>query len=373
MPRSTLTIDLDAIAANVDALVRRAAPAQLAAVVKADGYGHGAVAVGRVALRAGAAMLAVAQVDEARRLRERGIDGPVLVLSEPSLDEVAGIVALGLEVMAYSATVIDALDAEVGRVGGPRVPVHLKIDTGMQRVGAPTDQACALAKRISTRPGLQLAAVATHLAVADEPGSPTTDVQLDRFDGVIADLSSAGIEVPCRHAANSAGLIVHDRARYDLVRCGIALYGVPPAPDLAGWIPLRPAMRFTSLVSHVKRVQAGSRISYGHRYEFPAATTVATVPVGYADGVPRCLGLNGGAVLVGGRRRPIRGVVTMDQLMVDLGDDDVAIGDEVVLLGEQGDSGITPDDWAGWADTIGYEIVCSVGRRAERVYTGATS
>ena len=373
MPRSTLTIDLDAIAANVAALVSRAAPAQLAAVVKADGYGHGAVAVGRVALGAGAAMLAVAQVDEARHLRASGIDGPILVLSEPSPAEVAGIVALGLEAMVYSAAVIDALDAEVTRVAAPRVRVHLKIDTGMQRVGAPIDQACALAQRVSSRPGLELAAVATHLAVADEPRSPTTDVQLDRFDDVLAHLAGTGIEVPCRHAANSAGLIVHDRARYDLVRCGIALYGVPPAPDLAGWMPLRPAMRFTSVVSHVKRVQAGSRISYGHRYEFPAAATVATVPVGYADGVPRSLGLNGGAVLVGGLRRPIRGVVTMDQLMVDVGDDEVAVGDEVVLLGEQEDRRITPDDWAAWADTIGYEIVCAVGRRAERVYTGVAS
>ena len=213
---------------------------------------------------------------------------------------------------------------------------------------------------------LELEALWTHCAVADEPDRTFTGEQLDRFDAVVAELARAGIEVPLTHAANSAAAITHPAARRSLVRCGIAVYGVDPSPELAGALPLRPALRLRSEVSFVKRVAAGEGISYGLHHTFDRATTVATVPIGYADGVRRRLGLLHQEVLVGGVRRPIVGVVTMDQLMVDCGDDPVAVGDEVVLLGRQGDEEVRATEWAAALDTIGYEITCGIGPRVPR-------
>jgi alanine racemase len=247
--------------------------------------------------------------------------------------------------------------------------VHLKVDTGMHRVGAEPIDVARLAKRIVDTPSLRLAAVWTHLAVADDPGDPYTAEQLACFDAVLAELSAAGIAVPLVHAANSAGALAHPAARRDAVRAGIAVYGIPPSAALAEHCrDLVPALSVRSLVTHVQRRYAGDRISYGLRLRFADDTTVATVPVGYADGVPRRLSATGGSVLIGGRHRPIVGVVTMDQLMVDCGDDDVARGDEVVLIGRQGDATITADDWANRLDTIGYEIVTGLGPRLPRIH-----
>jgi alanine racemase len=362
-------IDLDAVRANVRALADLAAPAALMAVVKADGYGHGAVPVARAALDAGAEWLGVALVEEGAELRAAGVDAPILVLSEPPPPAAPAVVDLGLTPVAYTRPGIDALAKAVADSGGGPLPVHLKVDTGMHRVGCEAGDACALAQSIATRDELHLQGVLTHFAVADEPDDPYTDEQLDRFDGVLADLRGAGVTFDLVHAANSAALLEFtDRARFDLVRCGIAAYGVPPAPRLAGRVPLRPAMALKARVSHVKRLPSGARLSYGLRYTMPNDGTVATVPVGYADGVPRALSATGGEVIVRGRRHPIAGTVTMDQLMVDVGDTPVDVGDEVVLLGHDGDAEVTADEWADRLGTIGYEIVCSIGRRVPRVY-----
>jgi alanine racemase len=247
--------------------------------------------------------------------------------------------------------------------------VHVKIDTGMHRVGAAPEAALGLADAVNRRPELRLAALFTHLAVADEPENPFTAAQLERFERVRATLARRGTRPELVHAANSAGLIAHPASRYDLVRAGIALYGIDPCPELAGRVDLRPAMALKARVSYVKEVPAGDRISYGLRYRFDRPSTVATVPIGYADGVTRRLSAVGGEVLLGGGRRPIAGTVTMDQIMVDCGDDGaVAVGDEVVLIGSQGDDEITAADWARLLDTIGYEVVCGVGPRVPRVY-----
>jgi alanine racemase len=235
-------------------------------------------------------------------------------------------------------------------------------------VGADPGDVLGLAKEIASHPELDLEALWTHCAVADEPDNPFTDEQLDRFDAVAAELERAGLLPPMRHAANTAAAIEHPRSRYDLVRAGIGIYGVSPAPALDGRVDLRPAMSLRAEVSMVKRVAAGERVSYGLRHRFARDTVVATVPIGYADGVPRRLSAVGGEVLVGGRRRPIVGVVTMDQLMVDCGDDAVAVGDEVVLIGAQGDEVITAAEWAAPLDTIAYEIVCGIGPRVPRTY-----
>jgi alanine racemase len=362
-------VSLGAIRANVAALRELAAPAELCAVVKADGYGHGAAPVAKAALDAGATWLGVAQVPEATELRAAGIGAPILLLSEPRPDEVGEALAAELHITVYRPELIDELASAAAATGGAPVPVHLKVDTGMRRVGVAVDDALAVAARIAEDPALSLRSVWTHCAVADEPGNQFTTVQLGRYDGVLADITAAGIEVPMRHAANSAAAIAHPASRYDLVRCGIAVYGIPPAPALDGRVDLQPAVRLATEVSFVKDVAADEGVSYGHHQRTARATRVATLPIGYADGVFRALPLAGQDVLVGGQRRPMLGVVTMDQVMVDLGPDStVAPGDEVVLLGAQGAERITPDEWAAKLGTISYEVVCALGARIERRY-----
>jgi alanine racemase len=365
-------VDLDAIRANVRALADFAAPAALMAVVKADGYGHGAVPVARAAIEAGASWLGVALVEEGAELRAAGIEAPILVLSEPRPAAAPAVVGLGLTPVVYTPAGVEALAKAVahGDNADP-LPVHLKVDTGMHRVGCMADDARALGESVAGRDELRLEGVLTHFAVADEPDNPYTSQQLDRFDRVLEDLRVAGVEFDMVHAANSAGLLAFgDRARFDLVRCGIAVYGVPPAPGLAGRVPLRPAMALKAQVSHVKRLAAGARLSYGLRYTMAQDGSVATVPLGYADGVPRALSTSGGEVVVRGRRHPIAGTVTMDQFMVDVGGAPVEVGDEVVLLGRDGDAEVTADEWADRLGTINYEIVCGIGRRVPRTYPG---
>lgn len=370
---SVAQIDLGAVAHNVGVLADHAAGAQVCAVVKADGYGHGSVRVARAALAAGASWLGVAQVQEARALRAAGIDAPVLVLSEcdTSTDTLDHALAMDLHLVGYRAEFLDAVSERARAVGARPARIHLKVDTGMRRVGCEPHEAVELAHRIVEDPHLALAGTMTHLAVADEPGNPGTGVQIDRFEGVLAALDEAGIDPGVRHAANSAAALLHPRAHLDLVRTGIAVYGIPPSPVLSGVAPLQPAMRWTSEVRFVKPVARGEGVSYGHRHVFEEATVVATVPVGYADGYRRRLGLVGGVVLIRGRRCPIVGVVTMDQLVVDVGPGgDVAVGDEVVLIGAQGDDEVSATELALLVGTIGYEITCAVSPRVARHHHG---
>ena len=237
----------------------------------------------------------------------------------------------------------------------------------MHRVGAHPADALEVARRIVDSPGLVLGGTFTHLAVADEPARPETDEQLDRFERVLADLDAAGIDAGVRHAANSAGALAHPRARFDMVRVGIALYGIAPAPELGDEVVLRPAMSLHAEVTMVKQLVAGDGVSYGLRHVFDRPATVAIVPLGYADGVPRRWGLQGGEVLIGGVRRPVRGVVTMDQTIVEVtGGPEVRPGDPVVLLGEQAGERVTAQEWADRLDTIPYEVVCGFSVRLPR-------
>jgi alanine racemase len=367
--RAWADVDLGAVAHNVRTLRAEVAPARLCVVVKANAYGHGATVVGRAALAAGADWLAVAQVHEAVTLRDAGIEAPVLLLAEPHPDEVADAVETGARLTLYTPAAIEAVARAARRQRRRPVPVHVKVDTGMHRVGCAPDDLIDVAGAVDKRPELTLEGVLTHLPVADEPDNPFTARQLARFDALVADLRAAGLDPPIVHAANSAGAIVHPAARYDMVRCGIAVYGIPPAPSLAGLVDLRPVLTLASEVSFVKRVAAGEAISYGHRHRFDRETVVATVPIGYADGVFRSLPLAGQEVLVGGARCPMVGVVTMDQLMVDCGPGStVRAGDPVVFLGAQGDERIAPDEWAERLGTIAYEVVCAIGPRVGRRY-----
>ena len=369
-------VDLGAITHNVGVLREAAAPAEVWAVVKADGYGHGAVNVAGAALAAGATGLCVALVQEGVELRRAGFDAPILVLSEQPHAQLGELLAAGLTPTVYSVATVERL----ADAGARDVAVHVKVDTGMQRVGAPLDAAHEVIDAVlAAAPALRLAGVSTHLAVADDPDDPMSARQLADFDGWLAAvatrLAASGFDLDrlTVHTANSAGALAHPGARRSVVRAGIAMYGISPGPGVDRLASeLRPAMRLVARVSFVKSVAAGSRISYGLRHTFERATTVATVPLGYADGVPRRLSATGGEVLVGGRRCPIVGVVTMDQLMVDVGDAPVAIGDEVVLLGRQiGPDGavdeIRAEEWADRLDTIGYEIVCGISGRVERL------
>ena len=367
-------IDLDAVRANVRALRATSAPAQMLAVVKAQGYGHGAIPVARAALEAGATGLGVALVEEGIELRDAGIDAPILVLSEPIPTAAPSVVAHRLTPVVYTLTGIDALAKAVAD-GGTReqLDVHLKVDTGMYRVGCRAEDAVALAGQVVDRPELRLAGVCTHLAVADEPGNPYTIEQLARFDAVLDAFRARGLPTGTVHASNTAGAIDWPAARYDMVRVGIGLYGIAPADELEGRVALRPAMSVKARVSHVKLVPAGARLSYGLRYETPRATRIATVPIGYADGVPRELPHRGGEAIVRGRRCPMAGTVTMDQLMLDVGDLPVEVGDEVVLIGRQGDEEITAASWARAMGTVAYTIVCGIGPRVPRVYVAASA
>jgi alanine racemase len=360
-------VDLDAVAHNMCALRSLVAPAEVCAVVKADGYGHGAIAVGQAAVEAGASWLGVALVEEGAVLRRSGIDVPILLLSQPRHDDVDAAVALGLHLSAYTADGLDAISAAARRHKAV-VPVHLKVNTGMNRVGAAPEEAPDLAHTIVGQPELSFEALWTHCAVADEPGNEFTDAQLDRFDEVTKALAGQGFVPRMRHAANTAAAIDHPRSRFDLVRVGIGTYGLAPSPALQGRVDLRPALELRAEVAMVKRVRAGERISYGLSHRFERDATVATVPIGYADGVTRRLSSSGGEVLIGGVRRPIVGTITMDQLMVDCGDDEVAVGDEVVLIGQQADEVITAQEWADRVDTIAYEVVCGIGPRVPRHY-----
>ena len=369
MARAWAEIDLDAIRHNVTTLRALARPARFCAVVKANGYGHGATAVSRAALAAGADWLAVAQVDEAVVLRDAGIDAPLLLLSEPRADEITDAVATRARLVLYSPEIVAAVARTVHGARLAPVPIHIKVDTGMHRVGCRPEDLVGLARAVGELAELRLEGVCSHLPVADEPEKTYTTDQLARFDELLAKLRAAGVDPEIVHMANSAGLIAHPTSRYDLVRCGIAVYGIPPAPTLAGEVDLRPALTLASEVSYVKTVAAGEGVSYGHRQRTGQETTIATVPVGYADGVFRSLPLTGQEVLINGERRPMIGVVTMDQLMVDCGPDAaVRPGDDVVLLGEQGGERITPDEWAARLGTISYEVVCAIGSRVGRQY-----
>ena len=372
-------VDGDAIARNVGRLAA-VAGADVCTVVKADGYGHGAVTAARAALAGGATWLAVALVEEGAVLRDAGITAPVLLLSEPMVAAVPHLVGLDLTPTVYSAAFVAALDA-AGRDRGRPVAVHAMLDTGMGRVGAPPADWPALLDDLAAAPGVVVEGVETHLARADEPSVPTTGAQLDRLADGLGAVAARGLAPTLLHVANTAGALVHaDAVRAagaglpgaaPLVRVGIGVYGLDPGGEVrAADHGLEPALRIVSAVSFAKRVAAGTPVSYGHRWSAPADGWLATVPIGYADGVPRALGGRGDA-LVGGRRRPVAGTVTMDQLLLWCGDDEPTVGDEVVLLGAQGGERIGMEEWAAAAGTIAYEVATGLGPRLPRVAVGA--
>jgi len=382
-------VDLAAVEANAALLVRLCAPARLCAVVKADAYGHGAVEVARAALRGGASQLAVALVEEGMALRDAGIVCDILLLSEPTdqaMIEAARYritptlyrpegVARARRAARASATGASATGASA--TGVPAAfTVELKVDTGMHRVGVDPVGLLDLAQIVDAARELHLGGLWTHFAVADDPYDSYTDIQLKRFFEACSTLRDAGIAPGQLHVANSAAAISRADARLDLVRCGIALYGYDPSTALVGMIDqqlpgcgLRRALSWKADMHMVRRLEAGERTSYGRLYEIAQPGYVGVIPLGYRDGVSRRYSTNGGEVLVNGVRRRIAGAVTMDQTVIDLGDDPtVRPGDEVVLIGRQGDDEITVEEWADRLGTITYEVLCGIGSRVPRLY-----
>ncbi len=367
-------IDLAAIRDNVAELARRAGSAQVMAVVKADGYGHGAVPAARAALAGGATWLGIAQLEEALRVRSHGIHAPMLTWLYPPGADFAAAIAADIEVTVSSTWALDELRAAAAATGRT-ARAQLKVDTGLLRNGAYgrdwTDLVAA-AGRARAEGSIEVTGVWSHFVYADEPQHPTVRLQQERFEEAVRDLERAGIPPGLRHLANSAATLTNPAVHYDLVRPGLAVYGLSPVPQLGGPTAygLREAMRLTAALALVKRVRAGEGVSYGHQYVTERETVLGLVPLGYADGVPRHA-TNRGPLQVGGQRTRVAGRVCMDQLVVDLGPSYAGgAGDPVVVFGREADGEPTAQDWAEAAGTINYEIVTRIGARLPRVHLG---
>ncbi len=370
--RTEAVVDLDAVRDNVAAM-KAGTTAEVMAVVKADGYGHGLVPAARAALAGGATWLGTAIVDEAVALRSAGIAVPLLswLWTPQEEDTVRRALAAGIDLSVSSTWQLAAVTA-AARASGTTARVHLKIDTGLSRNGAYIDDwpdLLAATARAQAAGEVEVVGVWSHFAYADEPGHPTIARQLDVFADALAGAARAGVQPQLRHIANSAATLTLPAAHFDLVRPGIAVYGLSP---VAGRFDLVPAMTLRAAAASVKRVRAGEGVSYGHEYTTARATTLVLVPLGYADGVPRHAG-NTGPVWVNGRRFTVSGRVCMDQVIVDVGDHQVAPGDEVVLFGPGGRGEPTAQDWADAAGTIHYEIVTRIGPRVARTYVGGAA
>lgn len=364
-------IDLTAIATNVQTALRLAGPGTaVMAVVKADAYGHGAVPVARVALGAGATWLGVAIPEEAVALRAAGIRSRILVLGPIPPEQAPLVVAHDLDQCVADIAQASALSREA-EARGAAVRLHLKVDTGMSRVGAPPQRAADLLTRMAALPGVRCVGLMTHFAESDAEDPSFTRAQLTRFEAVHRTLRAAGHAVPLRHAANSAGLLRHPDARLEMVRPGIMLYGCHPCRHRrSGDALLTPALRLRTGISQLKDLSPGGTVSYGRTFVASHDTRIATLPIGYADGLPRLLSGRGHA-LIRGRRVPIVGRVCMDMTMVDVTEvPDAGVGDEAVLIGSQGNETITAEDVAELAGTISYEILCRISPRVPRVYMG---
>ena len=366
--RAEIVVDVAAIRHNVR-LVREATGVQTIAVVKADGYGHGMLESARAAREAGAEWVGVATLDEAVVLREAGDEGRLLCWLAVPGEDYAAALTRGVDVTAYHVAELDEIAAAAAAIGTP-ARLQIKVDTGLSRGGAPPSTWAEVFRR--ARAGEEagswrVSGVWSHFACSDEPDHPANDLQETRFREALALAEAAGLRPEVRHLGNSAAALLRPSARFDAVRCGIAIYGLDPAPGHTPDLGLVPAMTVRTQLAMVKQLDAGESVSYGHTWTAEHATSVGLVPVGYGDGVPRHAS-NVAEVAVGGKRRPIRGRVCMDQFVVDLGGDLPAAGSEVVLFGAPVEGRPTAQDWAEACGTINYEIVTRIGGRMTRTH-----
>ncbi|MEG3900743.1 alanine racemase [Microcoleus sp. B4-C5] len=366
--RAWVEIDLAALTHNVKQLKKLLSPhTQLMAVVKADAYGHGAVAVSQTALQAGASWLGVATIPEGIELREAGIEAPILLLGAThTAPQVKAIAHWHLQ--PTICTVKQALIfSEVLAGLNQSLPVHAKLDTGMSRLGTPWQEATEFVQLVKRLPNLKLASIYSHLATADSPDPTVMREQHQRFQQAIEQIKIAGINPPRLHLANSAAALADPDLHYDLVRVGLATYGLYPAPHLQSRSNLKPAMQVKARVTQVKTIEAGTGVSYGYQFIAERQTQIAVIGIGYADGIPRNLS-NKMQVLVRGQFVRQVGAVTMDQLMLDVTDiPDLEVGEVVTILGKDGEYHISADDWAATLGTISWEILCGFKHRLPRV------
>lgn len=365
-----VVIDLAALRHNYRCLQERVGSlVRVMAVVKSDAYGHGLLPAARAFREAGARTFGVAEVEEGVALREAGIDGEIIVLLGTLADGLAAVIDHDLQPVVYDLDLLAALSDQAQRKG-KRARVHLKVDTGMGRLGIMPDEAGAYLAAIERLPGVVLAGVVSHFPMADAPLADGTRQQLVRFESILQRLRASSAARQVVHIANSAALIRYPEAHFDMVRPGIALYGCYPAADekYRQSLALEPAMSFKTRVVQVKQVPAGYGISYGHRYVTDRPTRLAVLPVGYDDGYLRRLA-NRAEVLIRGRRAPVRGMVCMNACMADVTEvPGVRAGDEVVLMGRQGSDEIDADEMAAWLETISYEVLCLFGGRNRHMY-----
>ncbi len=363
-------IDLDALEYNIKS-IRKKTPegTGIIGVIKADAYGHGSVEVAQVLLENGADWFAVAVVDEGLNLRKHGINAPILLLGYTPELRFEDVINNGFIQTMYSYEMAEKLSKTAVRLGKTAV-VHIKIDTGMGRIGyRVNDEAADEIVRISKLPGIEVNGMFTHFAASDEADKAYTNMQFERFMKMDKMLKDRGLNIPVRHAANSAAIMDIDSMMLNMVRPGIILYGAYPSDEVVKEnLDLRPVMSIKTHVSFVKEVEKGDCISYGRTYTAPGKRKIATIPVGYADGFIRAYAKDG-KVLIKGKFAPIVGRICMDQFMVDVTDiDDVKINDEVVLMGTQGENSITADDIAKALNTINYEVFCTLSKRVPRQY-----
>jgi len=365
-------IHLENIRANIEAIRGAVGPQRkILIAVKANAYGHGAVRVAGTAERAGADWLGVATVPEGLELRQAGIHLPVLKFSPAFPDEMPAALRGGLALTVCERENIAALD-QAARTEGLRANVHLKVDTGMGRIGVSPAEAAGMADYIERScPNLYLEGIFTHLPVSDAADPVYTSAQIERFKAVVNEAQGAiGRRIELAHCANSGAVLAHPAGWLDLVRPGIMVYGFTPDPETPRTIPLKPGLSFITRVSFIKNVSAGNSIGYGRTWTAPRDTCIATIPVGYADGFNRLFS-NRGRVLINGRSYPVIGRVCMDQSMIDVGPEPgVRVGDEVTLIGRNGGEEITCEEWAQALGTITYEVTCQINARVERVYEG---
>ena len=365
-------VDLDAIRSNFLAISNVVAPSshqpipKIIAVVKANAYGHGAAEVGPALEQAGAAMLACADIEEGIVLRRAGVRVPILVFGALGISDLHGVFQHYLTPTISTPSAARALQAAAAKHGAI-LKCHLKIDTGMNRLGFRHDNIARTLPEVAASRNLSIDAVYTHFATADEPESPAFAAQRERFETACTTLASLGITARARHAANSAALLRDERVWYDFVRPGLLLYGIVP-PPLSATLTLRPALSLHSRIVHVKGLRPGEGTGYGLKSVVNRPSTIAVVPAGYADGLDRRLAGNG-YMLVRGRRAPIVGSVCMDMTMIDVTGTEVAPGDEVVIIGQQGNESLDVREIAASVGTIPYELLCRVGARIERVYS----
>ncbi len=375
--RPTLAeIDLDALLGNLEVARSLTPHAEVMAVVKANAYGHGAVPVSLALEKAGVRFFAVALVEEGLQLREAGLRAPILVLGAAYDHSFAQMVAAELIPVVFRSEHLSQL-AAAAQAAGRSFPAHLKLDTGMGRIGVRLPELPGFLAELKRYPQIQLDGVLSHFANADLADTQMTRDQIARFKEAMEEISAAGLRPRYRHLSNSAGLMtlpeVRDGTALNLVRPGIMLYGASPAADFPGADRLRPVMRWTTQITHLKEVAEGTPVSYGSTWRAPRPSRIATLPVGYADGYSRSLS-NKGQVLVRGQRVPVVGRVCMDMMMLDVTDvPNVQMEDTVVLLGTQGTEHVSADEIAGWMGTISYEVLCGVGARVPRVIRSLSS